>query len=276
MTAVHFESSSTLQHPHLARLAIARPIVSLDVETTSPNPADARIVELGIVRVEVGGAETAMRWRFNPGCPIPPEATAVHGITDADVAECRAFGGAAREVAAALFDADLVGYNLRDYDLPILRRAFEACGHPWPCEGAAIVDVFRIYRDRETRTLSDAVRCYLGREHAGAHGALQDARATLDVLRVQCIRYPDLSDSIATLDAASGGRTAAWVTACGRIQRGGGGGLVVAFGNHRGKALSAVDPGWLEWVLRKDFPTDVQDIIRAELERRTPPTPPAT
>lgn len=252
-------------------LALKRPLVCLDVETTSANVATALILELGLIRVTPDGQQTGHRFRFNPGVPIPPEATAIHGIRDEDVRDAPAFRDVAATLSANLTDCDLAGYNLRDFDIPVLRRAFADADCAWPCENAAIVDVFRIYRDRETRTLSDAVRCYLGRTHTGAHGAMQDALATLDVLRVQCVRYPDISDSIATLDAASGGRTEAWVTACGRIQRGGGGGLVVAFGQHRGKSLAAMDTGWLEWVLSKDFPRDMNDIIRAELERRKAP-----
>jgi uncharacterized protein (DUF3820 family) len=42
----------------------------------------------------------------------------------------------------------------------------------------------------------------------------------------------------------------------------------VAFGQHRGRALSAVDPGWLKWVLTRDFPADLCDVVRAELDRR--------
>lgn len=252
----------------ITRFVLQRPLVCLDLETTTADRDTAAIVEIGIVRVHLDGTETTWRWLLNPGCPIPPEAAAVHGITDERVAAMPTFGDVVADVAMVLAGCDLAGYNLRDFDLPILRRAFEAAGVAWPCADAAVVDVFRIYRDRETRTLSDAVRCYLGRDHKGAHGALQDARATLDVLRVQCARYPELTDSIRTLDAASGGRTEAWVTACGRIQHGGGGGLVVAFGQHRGRALSAVDAGWLKWVLTKDFPKDVCDVVRAELDRR--------
>lgn len=69
------------------------PFVVIDVETTGldTDPA-ARVVEIAAI-LFVGGVPTDRRvaTRVNPGCPIPPEATAIHGITDADVADAPTF-----------------------------------------------------------------------------------------------------------------------------------------------------------------------------------------
>lgn len=53
-----------------------RPLVSLDIEATGPNPSLDRVVELGLVRVESDGSQTEHRWLVNPGRPIPAEASA--------------------------------------------------------------------------------------------------------------------------------------------------------------------------------------------------------
>src|SRR5687767_1811426 len=61
------------------------PLVFLDLETTGLSTSHDRIVELAIIKVAPGGDVLERVRRFNPGMPIPAEATAVHGITDDDV-----------------------------------------------------------------------------------------------------------------------------------------------------------------------------------------------
>lgn len=62
-----------------------QPIVVIDFETTGPDPATCMPVEMGIVRFEKGEAVGEWSTLIYPGCAIPAEATAVHGITDRDV-----------------------------------------------------------------------------------------------------------------------------------------------------------------------------------------------
>lgn len=249
-------------------LSLARPLVVLDVETTGPDPATARVVEVALVTLRPDG-QRAPAWsrRVNPQCHIPPEASAVHGITDADVAAAPTFRELAPEVSALLAGADLAGYNLRTFDLPVLEREFSLSGVPWPCAGARIVDAFAVFKARESHTLASAVRHYCGREHVGAHGALADAHATLDVLLAQGHRY-DLHD----VDAlAASERRPEWATACGRI-RWQGERLVLAFGKHNGTPLAEADRGFLRWVSTRDFPEDVQALCRRVLLGQPLPT----
>lgn len=249
---------------------LERPLVSLDVEATGPNPETDHIIELGLVRLDVDGARSSSRWLINPGCPIPAASTAIHKITDDDVASAPRFEDVAEEIAGHLRGVDLVGYNLRVFDLPVLRRAFREADVAWPCEGARVIDVFHLYRARETRGLADAVRFYLGRDHQGAHAAESDAAATLDVLRAQLGRYLDLPPTLAELDVATGGRQPDWATECGRLRRDPEGRIVVAFGRHTGQLLASMDLGFLYWVLERDFPEDVKAIFREHLPLRSP------
>ena len=66
-------------------------LACLDAETTGTDPAADRIVSLAVVRVAPDGTRSTRSWRLNPGVPIGASATAVHGITDADVADCPRF-----------------------------------------------------------------------------------------------------------------------------------------------------------------------------------------
>lgn len=211
----------------------------LDTETTGTDPATARIVELCVVRVSPDGTAATRKWRLNPGEAIPAEAVAVHGITDAMVADCPRFADVAPEIYAALAGAVIVGHNVRAYDLPLLRAHFARACEPWPCEEAEVIDTLLIDRARTRHDLGAVVRRWCGREHVGAHGAEADALATLDALV-----------------AESGGNRA---TACGRVVWGDDGRALWGFGKVRGKPLNS-DPGFARWVARdaKDMPADVR------------------
>lgn len=257
-------------------LPLTRPLVCFDIESTGTSPTTDRVIELGLVRLAPGGARTTTRLLLNPGCPIPPASTAVHGITDADVASCPGFVDVVVDLAIELTDVDLCGFNLRGFDLPMLRTEFERAGVAWPCAHARVVDAMVLYHEREKRDLGNAVRLYLGRELEGAHSAVADAEATLDVLLAQVERYPDLPRDLAALDTASGGRQPGWATDCGKIRWGQTGDAVFAFGKNDGKRLIDTDPGFLRWVLGKDFGADVHALCRAVLAGKRPYAPVST
>jgi DNA polymerase-3 subunit epsilon len=86
----------------LKNLRLERPLVILDLETTGKNVRSDRIVEICVLRQTPDGKSECKTRRMNPGIPIAHEATAVHGITDADVAEEYAFSRIARGLAALL------------------------------------------------------------------------------------------------------------------------------------------------------------------------------
>lgn len=186
--------------PLHAPIDLNRPLVLFDVESTGPDPAADHMVELAAVKLWPDGREEHYERRFNPGRPIPPETTRIHGITDAMVAGLPRLRDAAAEVVDFLSGCDLCGFNAVHFDVPMLSRELAAIGVAWPAPDVLIVDVYRIYKRRERRDLAAAVAFYLGRPHAEAHTARGDVRATRDVLLAQILRY-GLAPDVASLAA---------------------------------------------------------------------------
>lgn len=249
-------------------LALARPLATIDIESTGPRPESDRIIEIALVKLHPDGARTSRRWFVNPGCAIPPEATAVHGYDDRHVVDYPPFAELAQEIAAELAGSDLCGFNLRAFDIPILRAEFARSGVAWPCDDARVVDAFVIFKDRERRDLASAVRFYCGRPHEGAHTALHDAAATLDVFLGQLARYPDLPRDLSALDVASGGRQPDFVTEAGHFRRRSDGTVYCAFGRNNGIAVGALETSFFDWILRKDFPADVKAFANEVITKR--------
>jgi DNA polymerase-3 subunit epsilon len=246
---------------------LMRPVAFFDLETTGTDPQRDKIVEIALVRVDPGGGREETTRRINPERPIPAEATAVHGIRDEDVSDAPAFRQEARGLLDVLKDADLAGFNVRRFDVPLLDREFRDCGLDLALGQRRIVDAMAIFHKKEPRDLSAAVRFFLDREHAGAHGADADVQASIEVLEAQLRRYPDLPRTVDALDAFC------YPVPPGAVDRGGKfvlreGEVVFAFGRQKGRALSEVarvQRDYLEWILKQDFPEDARTLVERAL-----------
>ncbi|GMV44031.1 MAG: hypothetical protein AMXMBFR64_57470 [Myxococcales bacterium] len=118
----------------------------IDTETTGPDPAVARIVELGAVPFDGGRAGQRMGTLINPGVPIPDAASAVHGISSADIRESPRLDEVDERFLAHVRSADvLVGYNFSHFDAPILQRSI---GPRWDMAvvGKPVIDPLVIVR----------------------------------------------------------------------------------------------------------------------------------
>jgi DNA polymerase-3 subunit epsilon len=248
------------------RLRPVRPVCALDVETTGLDPAVDRIVEVGVVRVEPNGRARILTKVVNPGRPIPAAATAVHGLTDATVAGCPAFSAIAPGLLSFLDAADLIGFNL-SFDLLFLIAEFRRAGLELDLAGRAVLDALNLFRQKEPRDLSGAVRFYLHRDHRRGHRADADAAAALAVLDAQLARYSELPARPEDLH-----RRLVPVDVGGRFARGPGGTPVFAFGKHKGTALSdvaAAEPGYLRWLLSAVLlMSDAAGLVRQALDER--------
>ena len=248
-------------------MKVERAIVSLDIESTGVDPVHDRIIELGMVAYLPDGQRLPWSKRFNPEMPIPPAATEVHGITDEDVKDCPLFADFAGKVAKALAGNDLAGYNPWRMDLPMLDEELRRGGHKLDLIGVRVIDCYGIFQKKEPRKLEDAVRKYCGREHTGAHGALADATATLDVFLGQVGMYPELAEM--GLEALAGYSRIAeypYIDVAGKLYRDKDGDACYAFGPQRGKKV-ADEPGFGHWMLGKDFPESTREALVAEFDR---------
>jgi DNA polymerase-3 subunit epsilon len=249
----------------LRNITLERPLALIDLETTGTDAQRDRIIEISVLKILAAGQRQHRTRRLNPGIPIPETATAVHGITDADVADAPRFDQVADRLLAFLDGCDLCGFNLKRFDLRLLCSEFSRAGRTLPLEGRAILDPMEIFHRQEPRDLAAAVRTYLGREHDARHSAAADVLATAEVLDAMLARYPDLPRSVAGLHQQF--TDADGVGSDGFLRRVEG---TVRFvkGKHRGLPLTAVaasSPDYLEWMLGQDFFDDTKAVVRDAL-----------
>ncbi|MEW5963086.1 MAG: DUF294 nucleotidyltransferase-like domain-containing protein [Pseudomonadota bacterium] len=104
----------------------------LDTETTGLDSTTARIVQIGVMRLVKGSLEAEPKFEriVDPGIPIPPEASAIHAITDAKVKGAPPFGAVIADLESYIGSSILIGHNIA-YDLAVLRAEYERAGRAW-------------------------------------------------------------------------------------------------------------------------------------------------
>ena len=158
-------------------------VIVVDTETTGFDVAAGhRLVEVARVHVTDGTVAETWSTLVNPGRAIPPDASRVHGISDAMVASAPSPAEVGRTLREALGDSPLAFHNA-PFDLPFLIALFREAGAP-PLLNP-IVDTLGLARG-VTPKLSNKLFDVAGRfgyPEKDAHRALADARATAFVLQ---------------------------------------------------------------------------------------------
>ena len=253
-------------------LVLERPLVFFDIESTGTNPYRDRIVEIAVIKVMPDGSREDVVRRINPCMPIPAGASAVHGIYDADVADCPTFDVVAHNLYNYLEGCDLAGYNIVKFDVPMLQEEFKRCGLELSMKERKLIDVFNIFCRLYPRNLSAAYKFFCDGNLEDAHSALADTDATVAVLFGQLAKHPELPRELAGLAEFSAARDADFVDSEGRLKFSGDE-VVINFGKNSGRRLRdlvAEDPGFLRWMLRSDFSEDVKKVIKNALAGEFP------
>lgn len=244
-------------------LNLKNPLVFFDLETTGINITKDRIVEISLLKVHPNGKEEIKSRKINPEMPIPPQATAIHGITDEDVKDCPTFKQVAKSLADMLEGCDIAGFNSSRFDVPMLSEEFLRAGVDFDMSKRKFVDVQIIFHKKEQRTLEAAYKFYCDKELENAHSAEADTIATYEVLKSQLDRYPDLENDIAFLSKEYSSFNNN-VDFAGRLIFDENGIEIFNFGKHKGKSVAQVlrnEPSYYSWMMDGDFPLNTKQML---------------
>ena len=257
------------------QLQLKNPVVFLDLETTGINIATDRIVEVAFVKVNVNGGEEEKLLRINPEVPIPEEASKIHGIYDDDVKDEPTFKEVAKTLAKFIEGCDLVGFNSKRFDIPLLAEEFLRADVDIDLKKHKFIDVQAIFHKMEKRTLAAAYKFYCNQELTDAHSAMADTKATYEVLKAQLDRYqgvefedtngkktlPIVNDMAKLSEFSSFTRNVDFV---GRIVFDENGVETFNFGKNKGLPVEKVlreQPGYYGWMMNSEFPLYTKKVL---------------
>lgn len=156
----------------------------VDLETTGVASDSSAITEIGAVKVRGGEVLGEFATLVNPGESIDRRISALTGITDDMVADAPKIDAVLPSFLEFAAGTVWVAHNA-PFDVGFLRAATNGAGLPWP--RPQVVDTVVLARrlvDRSevpNKRLGTLAR-YFGASTSPTHRALDDARATVDVL----------------------------------------------------------------------------------------------
>jgi len=253
------------------KLNLKIPLCFFDLETTGINITQDRILEIAVIKVMPNGEVLRKSNVINPTIPIPAESTAIHGISEADVKDKPTFKEVAKDYAKFFEGADLAGFNILKFDVPMLVEEFLRAGVEFDYSRKKLIDAQKIFHLMEKRSLSAAFKFYCGKDMTDAHSAEADTQATLDVLYAQIERYEnqDVTDGLGKkigvikndMEVLNKLTASDLVDLAGRITRNQKGEPVFNFGKHKNKPVLQVfkeEPSYYDWMMNGDFPMDTK------------------
>lgn len=263
----------------LKNLRLERPIAFIDLETTGNRYYSDRIIEFSVLKIQPDKTEEYKSRRVNPEMLNSPEAMAKHGITDAELEREPVFRQLAKGIREFLEGCDLSGFNIIEFDLPLLENEFRRVGIDFSRQGRQIVDSMVIFHMKvpfdpdNKRDLKAAYLMYCGKEIKNVHSADSDVRTSAEVLDGQLEMYNDLPRDVAGLCSVCSTGRENYLDVEGRFMWVEGEAVCNFSKEHKGRRLKDVaeeSPGFLTWIMDRDFSPEVKEIASKALRGEFP------
>ncbi|WP_127782462.1 DEDD exonuclease domain-containing protein [Rhodococcus sp. X156] len=158
--------------------------VVVDLETTGGKAGVDAITEIGAVKVRGGEVVGELATLVDPERGIPPQISQITGITSAMVHDAPTIAAVLPAFLEFAAGAVLVAHNA-PFDTGFLKAACERLGLPWPAPRVlCTVKLARrvLTRDEAPSVRLSALSALFGTETLPTHRALDDARATVEVM----------------------------------------------------------------------------------------------
>ncbi len=236
-------------------LELSRPLAVLDVQSTGLDPDNARIVKLSVLRIDPDGTEHVKSVVVNPGIPIPPGATQVHGVSDLDVMDKPVFRAYARALVDHLEGCDLAGFGIERFGLPLLLAEFSRNDVDFVAEGRAVIDDMTVFHRLEPRNLRSAYTRFVGGGIPDSDDEAQGARNIFAILLGELQSSSQVPTEPGKIAAWARGIGESAIDPDGKFIWSDEGDALVNFGRHRGERLAELvnsDPNYLYWVSGSD------------------------
>lgn len=244
---------------------ITRPIIFFDLETTGLDLSKDRAVSIATIKIDLEGKTEEKKILINPEMMIPQEASDIHGITDEMVADAPTFKQISKSLFSYFENCDIAGYNSDYYDVPLLMKEFSRCGIEFPTWELNLVDVLKFERALNSNKLEEVYFRYTGNRLEGAHDALNDIRATFEILMCQLQKHGKEDHTPKDIDLICQGERKRFDLS-GKTYLNANGEVCWAIGKNVNVPVTK-DLKYLDWVFSSDFPEETKAKLRTLLKK---------
>lgn len=250
-------------------LGIKKPLVILDIETTGPVISTDKIIEIAYLKVWDNGMIKRDDIYFDPEMPIGSESITIHGITNEALDGRPIFRDKAQELFDIFNDCYYGGYNVLNFDLPILRREFVRVGMDFEYKHGQVIDSKEIFNYMEPKNLSAAYIHYCRKKMKQKHqqNALADTEAAAEIMLCQIEKYNEMMN-VEFIENIYGGEKDLYRDNSEKFYWYHGK-TYFAFSKYKDRLLADIvndDPEFLRWILTANFSEETKGIIRMALK----------
>lgn len=243
-----------------------RTVLFLDTETTGPDASADHMVEAAFLLSSyrgTGGTEEVSEFSsmVKPPVPVPPEASAVHHITDGMLAEAPEPAEILHHVKELAEKADLICAHNLPFDMGILDRGFPGVFTPFTPERR--IDTLRLARHCWPEIPSHSLQALRYRFGLDRHLPSGEAhRALFDTRLVKALLDTILHQNLTGV--ADLGELVSFISRPLEVK-------VFNFGKHKGclvEDIAATDPDYIRWLLRQDWlPVEYPDLYHTLIRK---------
>ncbi len=248
-------------------LQLKKPLVIFSLETTGPSVSADKIIVISYVKIMINGRVKKGDIILDPQIEISTESTSIHGLDGKTAKGHPTFRRQANEIWDIFSNCYYGGFNIVDFDLPLLRREFIRVGMNFEYTEKDIIDSKVIFNYMEPPTLSVAYNYYCHRSYLDVHKPGADVLAEIEILEKQLHKYEEIRDwdfineihKLREEKLTEHKRKFYWRR----------GKAYFTFSRYRDKALTEVaskDPAFLTWILRSNFSAETKSIVRKALK----------
>jgi len=195
------------------------------------------------------------------------QATEKHGFTAESLKNEVSFKETAVEILSFIDGCSLAGYNIIQFDIPFLIAEMESTGFTFNYKNYQIIDVFKIWKHYEPRTLEGASQRFLGRSVENAHHAKADVMATIDIFEKQYDLWA-MNDRESFYDEVISMRNV--IDLDEKFKSNEDKKIVFNFGKYLNKTVQevyATDPNYFNWIINSDFKSDTKKYAKIILNK---------
>jgi len=243
------------------------PICFFDLETTGLTINEDKIIEIYIKKINTDRTTEEFYSKINPeGKEIRLEAFGKHGIKLEDLENEPTFKEIATDVLDFISGCDLGGYNIVEFDIPLLMTEFDRVGINYNFRKVKIFDSKIIYWKMEPRTLEGAYYSFTGKQMENAHQASSDVNATIEIFEKQLEKY-QLEPTPETIHNIS--IDSNFIDFSRKFEYDENRNIIITFGKYKGETVTDIyeyDPNYFNWILNSDFSLDTKKIVKKILK----------
>ena len=180
-------------------IKLVNPLVFLDLASTDIDLKKARIVRISTIKILPDYKKIFVTNIINPGTVISAGAEKVHGISQEMVEKEKPFSKYSESISKHLSGCDLVGFGIKRFSLPLLRKEFRKAKTFFSTKNRSVVDLMRIYHRVEPRDFRSAHERFTNSNLENYYDSRKRVEGMVEIMEGQLKEFNEIPSSISEI-----------------------------------------------------------------------------